>query len=78
MKYNKKQEYDRELTSHADVALIQPRDQESWTKDPLLKDFKSKFDGSSGRGTNYLIESYIKEYPYLRANIKLTVGKQRL
>lgn len=74
---NKKQEHDRELMSIANVTLREPRDKSVWTKDPKVKEAKKNLDNSQ-HGTNYLLSSYTKSAKYLRSNLHVTVGRQRL
>lgn len=57
--------------------LIEQRDVALWTKDESVKDAKRDV-GSSQHYINYMITMYVSNLRYLRANMHLKVGKQRL
>ncbi len=59
------------------LTLVQPRDPACWKKDPKVKEIKKELDNSQ-HGVNYVIQSYQHFAQHMRANIHITVGKQRL
>lgn len=67
---------ERGMISRSDVVLVTPRDPEVWGRDGRVKEAKKAL--SSQHATNYLLERYLKSQRYLRANLHLTIGRQRL
>lgn len=82
-KPHRKQEFERELISHANVELLEKRDEEAWTNPTYEADKsykKERTKNNSQHGTNYVLQSYLqhKLRGELKSNIHLTVGRQRL
>lgn len=77
-KPHKRNQFDRDIVSHHETAvLVTPRDPKLWNKDNTVKKAKSNTDNSQ-HGTNYLLEQYLKNQKWLRSNIHLTIGRQRI
>lgn len=81
MKTANKTEYERDMVSQSDVVMAPPRDPEAWTNPTYNEDKqykKERSTGSSQHGANYVLQSYLKNVNNMKANIHLTVGRQRI
>lgn len=61
----------------APLILVKERDPNVWTKDPMIKQVKRDV-GQFQYSINQFINSYRENADHLRANIHVTVGRQRL
>lgn len=59
------------------LKLVQQRDVALWTKDNTIKDAKKNVVNSQ-HYVNHIIQTYVDHANFMRANITLRVGKQRL
>lgn len=76
-----KEELMRDIVSHSNAALAKPRDEEAWInptydEDKQLKKERSK--NVSQHSTNTVLQSYLKHQGNMKANIHLTIGRQRI
>lgn len=76
---------ERDLGSHAHVALVQPRDPNVWTKDnsdraKALKKEVTLYTTFWKNSNEYLRRNYIerKQRNMLRGNFHLTIGRERI
>lgn len=61
----------------APLRLVQPRDVALWTKDESVKDAKKNV-ARSQHYIDYMTQLYCGSLRFMRSNISLTIGKQRL
>lgn len=59
------------------LVLVQPRDPQVWKKDTRIKHVKKTLDNSQ-HGVNYVLQAYQSQLGHMKANLRLTVGKQHL
>jgi hypothetical protein len=59
------------------LITVQPRDPNCWKKDPSVKQAKRVVDNSQ-HSVNYIVQSYREMLNHMKANIHITVGRQRL
>lgn len=61
----------------APLILVPARDPSVWRKDPRVKEAKKHLDNSQ-HGVNYLLQSFQESMNHLRADMHITVGRQRM
>jgi len=76
-KYYRKVERDGEMITVPGypVVPVEPRDPDVWMKDNAIKLARTK-EGSQN-GVNHIIDIYTKNLETMKANFRLTVGRQR-
>lgn len=80
-----RKEYERDIVSQSDAKLVEARDASVWTKDKSTRasTFKQEINmyaSTLGNSVGYLKNQYLgySNRGLLRANIHLTIGKERL
>lgn len=59
------------------LVLTLPRDPTLWRKDPAIKEAKKQDTSGNQHATNVLLTTFVDCQRTLRANLSLTIGRQR-